>query len=140
MESKLLPLLSLLPCAHCGETSVMATDEPTSEGWSHIQCRNPQCGSAMSKHQPLADTIAAWNRRADHIPDAEKMVWIDCTKEMPPERMEVLVLGQWSDGGRFITCGDWMGNQWDLDFQPKDATITHWRMLPEMPAAPAGVK
>lgn len=74
------------PCPFCGGEAFVATVEHPPENGPNgyrfhgqIMCRNCQAsagttGFDLTHEEATRKAIAAWNRRADHLPDATKMV------------------------------------------------------------------
>ncbi len=61
---------TLRPCPFCGGVGTL---------WSVTQCESvyavcQDCGTRTIDYKYAATAIAAWNRRADHLPDATKKV------------------------------------------------------------------
>ena len=78
--------MTLLPCPFCGGEAFVATVEHPKENrpneyrfHGQIMCYKCQAtagttGFDLTHEEATKKAIAAWNRRADHLPDATKMV------------------------------------------------------------------
>ena len=64
----------LLPCPFCGGEATISDGGYSGEKFL-ARCRDLSCPAASGFIRKTHDeAIAAWNRRADHLPDATKMV------------------------------------------------------------------
>lgn len=67
---------TLLPCPFCGGEAELYGVPHIPKGWDFIpRCKTTSCcGRQAKKYSNRETAIAAWNLRADHLPDATKMV------------------------------------------------------------------
>lgn len=125
----------LKPCPFCGGEAAINIDGdyPTVNCMGHD---GPDYPNGFDGCSTFKYSVEAWNTRADHIPEASKMMWISVDDRLPDDNGWYLVhhsggmlfSRELIDGTYFKSKKLWANAKAD-----KYGQITHWMPLPEPP-------